>query len=118
MGSQKSERKDQIKMDLVMTLQRKISLNNIMKSVESKIGESCPRRTIDGKTWFIVDEDYLVHMRYLCGDKENCLVVRHAKSTEETHLAEDGGYFYPEDYHTVDEMTREILREVWSRIIA
>ena len=101
-----------------MTIRQHITLSGILKSVESRIGERCIRKTIDGQNWFIVDENHLVHLKYLQSDNINCLVVRHAKSAEEIHLAEDGGHFYPEDYHTVDEMIRAMLDEVWNAIPA
>ncbi len=101
-----------------MTIRQNFTLSNIMRSVESRIGERCIRKTIDGQKWYIVDERHLVHLKCLLGDNVNCLVVRHAKSPTETKSAQDGGHFYPEDYHNVDEMIRAMLDEVWSVIPA
>ena len=101
-----------------MTIRQRLTLSSIMKSVESRIGERCIHKMIDGQNWFIVDENHLVHLKCLLDENINCLVVRHAKSAAETHSAEDGGHFYPEDYHSVDEMIRAMLDEVWSAIPA
>ena len=101
-----------------MTIRQHLTLSGILKSVESRIGERCIRKMIDGQNWFIVDENHLVPLKCVQSDTVNCLVVRHAKSAEEIHMAEDGGHFYPEDYHTVDEMIRAMLDEVWNAIPA
>ena len=101
-------------MDLAMTIQNKVSISNILKNVESKIGERCIRKTIDGQNWFIVDEDRLVQLKCLLDEHRSCLVVRRAKSAEETQSAEDGEHFYPADYHTVDGLIHAILKEVWN----
>ena len=61
-----------------MTIRQHLTLSGILKSVESRIGERCIRKMIDGQNWFIVDENHLVHLKYVQSDTINCLVVRHA----------------------------------------
>ena len=101
-------------MDLAMTIQNKVSLSNILKNVESKIGERCIRKTIDGQNWFIVDDNHLVQLKCLLAENRSCLVVRRANSAEETQSAVDGEHFYPADYNTVDSLIHAILKEVWN----
>ena len=105
-------------MDLATTIQNKVSLSNITKNVESKIGERCIRKTIDGENWFIVDDNHLFQLKCLLDEHKSCLVVRRAKSAEETQSAEDGEHFYPADYQTVDSLIHAILKEVWNVKIA
>ena len=109
----KGERSNQ-QLDLAMTIQHKISLNNIVKNIESKIGESCIRKKINGQNWFHVDDNHLVQVKCSLDDLDSFLVVRHAESAERTHLAKDGTRFYPADYHDIDKMILEILEEIWN----
>ncbi len=109
----KGERSNQ-QLDLAMTIQHKISLNNIVKNIESKIGESCIRKKNNGQNWFHVDDNHLVQVKCSLDDLDSFLVVRHAESAERTHLAKDGTRFYPADYHNIDKMILEILEEIWN----
>ena len=95
-----------------MMSKEKEKLIELKSSIEALLEKDYETFSEDGKKWYMISENCIVHIDMILGENFDCLVPEFTASKDTLCIAEDGELYYPKDFQTDEEMIKKCVDDI------